>query len=195
MGLIKTTLFAAGALGVAMLHFGRDSGLPADRIGREPTIAQETIEPVSAAVQDAGMLASPETAKGEVIATANAAIADAPQAAFAASPVALENTAPAQTPAELAEEAARLMASWVGTPQPASPAIAPSPSSLQSVFVSGSSVNMRSGPSTQHGVVARLSRGTEVIDMGPAGSGWSQIKVVATGDRGFMASKFLKTQL
>ncbi|MCI2395858.1 SH3 domain-containing protein [Aliiroseovarius sediminis] len=188
MGILKISLLTVGVLGVSMLYFGRDTDLPVDRIGQEPAIAPETIVPVSA---------SPDIPAGEMIATANAA--PAPLATVPTSvrltviPVTPDDTATPQSPAERAEEAARQMAASVNT-------TAPAPATLlttvqDTLFVSGSTVNMRAGPSTQHDVVAKLTRGTEVIDMGPAGGGWSQIKVADTGTRGFMATRFLVPEL
>lgn len=57
--------------------------------------------------------------------------------------------------------------------------------------VTGSRVNMRAGPSTQHGVVAALGRGTQTLYLGEH-DGWAQIKVIKSGQRGFMAAKFLR---
>ncbi|MCK8485101.1 hypothetical protein MUY21_13735 [Aliiroseovarius sp. S2029] len=197
MGIIKLSCLTLGALGVAMLHFGRDDGLPVDRIGREPTIAQDTIVPVSAAL-DPGIAGSPETAEGEIIATANATPAvQAPKAAaparLVAVPVTLASASTPQTPAELAEAQARKMASNITTATPAAASL--TTDAFPTVFVSGTTVNMRAGPSTKHGVVAKLTYGTEVYDMGTTASGWSQIKVVDTGARGFMATRFLVSQL
>lgn len=197
MGIIKLSCLTIGVLGVAMVHFGRDSDLPVDRIGREPTIAQDTIVPVSAS-PDLGISASPETAEGEVIATANAAPtvtepAKATPARLMAVPVTDAGAQAPQSPAELAEAAARKMASKIAKPTPAAANL--TTNAFPTVFVSGTTVNMRAGPSTSHGVVAKLTRGTEVYNMGTTDSGWSQIKVVDTGERGFMASKFLTSQL
>lgn len=196
MGIIKLSCLTVGALGVAMVHFGRDGDLPVDRIGREPTIAQDTIVPVSASL-DAGISASPETAKGEIIATANAAPTVTPPVAAAPArltvvPVTVENASAPQTPAERAEAAARQMASNITKPAPAAASL--KTEAFPTALVSGTTVNMRAGPSTSYGVVARLTRGTEVYDMGTAAGGWSQIKVVETGERGFMASSFLDPQ-
>ena len=196
MGIIRLTLLAVGAMVASMLHFGRDTDLPVDRIGREPTIAQETIEPVSAAI-DLGQSETSEPAAGEIIATANAA----PKASHEASqnglsivPVTLASAAVPQNAAEQAEHAARQMSASVAKPVPTSkPGF--SNATAPTVFVSGTTVNMRAGPSTRHGVVAKLTRGTEVIEMGSTSDGWSQIKVLDTGTRGFMASKFLTPNL
>lgn len=178
MGIIRLTLITVAAIGGAMSYFGRDENLPIDRIGREPSIAQETIETVSA----------PAVAQTATPATSTTMVT----ASFAAVPTTQDNTAPPETAAEEAEAAARKMANRIATSAPA--AIAPT-KDQQTAFVSGSAVNMRAGPSTKHGIVARLTRGTEVIDLGSAGEGWNQIKVVDTGTRGFMATRFLAPTL
>ncbi|WP_371170316.1 SH3 domain-containing protein [Aliiroseovarius sp. 2305UL8-7] len=196
MGIIRLTLFTVGAVGAAMLHFGRDAELPVDRLGREPTIAQDTIEPVSAGIElDHSDTAAP--AAGEVIATSNAATAadlTSTPRGLAVVPVTLASATAPQTAAEHAEHAARLMAASGAKPEPASQPVI-TDAGVPVVYVRGSTVNMRAGPSTRHGIVAKLTRGTEVIDMGSAGDGWSQIKVLDTGTRGFMASKFLTPNL
>ncbi len=197
VGIVKLSCLTIGALGVAMVHFGRDGDLPVDRIGREPTIAQDTIVPVSASL-DPASVASPEAAEKGIASTAIAAPAvaapkPAAPARLMAVPVTLASASAPQTPAEQAEAAARLMASKLARPTPAAAHL--KTEAFPTAFVSGTTVNMRAGPSTRHGVVAKLTSGTEVYDMGATDSGWSQIKVVDTGARGFMASRFLVPQL
>lgn len=186
MGIIRLTLVTVAAIGGAMSFFGRNEDLPIDRIGREPSIAQETIEAVSApAVAEAGTPAASTAAvsrnQPEIAPT---------QVSFAAVQMSQENTATPETAAEKAEAAARKMANGIKASSPATTKIQPR-TDQQAVFVGGTTVNMRAGPSTKHGIVAKLTRGTEVIDMGSAGEGWSQIKVVDTGTQGFMATRFL----
>ena len=53
--------------------------------------------------------------------------------------------------------------------------------------VSGSSVNMRSGPGTKFGRLARLTGGTRVAVLRDPGDGWLKIRVVDTGRVGWMA--------
>ena len=186
MGIIRMSLLTAGVMGAAMMHFGRDDGLPTDRIGREPTVAQDTIVPVSAKVQetDASAVIPVAAVIPEVAAPA------VPQVVVVKAAATFED----DSPAALAEAAARKMAA--SAPAPAEPAFSGDLSSpFPTMFVSGSTVNMRGGPSTQHGVVTKLTRGTEVLETGQTDDGWSQIKVVGTGKRGFIASRFLKPQL
>lgn len=57
--------------------------------------------------------------------------------------------------------------------------------------VSGDRVNMRSGPSTANGVVASLPAGTLAEPLGAPAGGWVEIRVVDTGETGFMAARFL----
>lgn len=53
--------------------------------------------------------------------------------------------------------------------------------------VTGASVNMRSGPGTKFGRLARLKGGTRVAVLRDPGSGWLKIRVVETGRVGWMA--------
>lgn len=57
--------------------------------------------------------------------------------------------------------------------------------------VTGSRVNMRSGPSTADGVVDSLVRGTLAEVIGVADGGWVEIRDVETGLTGYMASEYL----
>jgi uncharacterized protein YgiM (DUF1202 family) len=189
MGIIRMSLLTVGVMGVAMMHYGRDDGLPTDRIGREPDVKQDSIVAVSAKLA--------ETPVSAVVSAVAAAPANAPEAPAPASLVikAAAIAGDPNSPAAQAEEAARLMAASAPAPAPSAPDAATDNAGFPTLFVSGSTVNMRGGPSTQFGVVTRLTRGTEVLETGQTENGWSQIKVVETGTRGFIASKFLKPQL
>ncbi len=174
MGIIKLTFLTVGAMSAAMLHFGRDVDLPADRLGLEPGVEQSTIEPVSAAVKQP-ILVAPQPAKViKAVARTKPVVAPDPN-----------------SQAARAVAAAKQMAASAKL----TPASAPATSTVfPTMYVQASAVNMRSGPSTQNGVIGRLTRGMEVVNMGDAAPGWSQIRVVSTGQRGFMASKFLADQ-
>ncbi|PWJ20958.1 SH3 domain-containing protein [Jannaschia seohaensis] len=58
--------------------------------------------------------------------------------------------------------------------------------------VTGSRVNMRSGPSTSNGVVDSLPQGTLAEPLGEPIDGWQEIRDVETGRTGFMADRFLE---
>lgn len=54
-------------------------------------------------------------------------------------------------------------------------------------LVSGNLVNMRSGPGTSFDQIGKLSKGTEVAVLQDAGTGWIELRVVETGNTGWMA--------
>ena len=57
--------------------------------------------------------------------------------------------------------------------------------------VAGNRVNMRNGPSTDYGILAKLSKGDEVEVLEENDNGWSRLRVAATGQEGWMASRLL----
>lgn len=59
-------------------------------------------------------------------------------------------------------------------------------------FVSGRSVNVRGGPSTQDAVVGRLTRGEAVTVVWVEDNGWARVRVEGDGIDGFMSMDFLK---
>jgi uncharacterized protein YgiM (DUF1202 family) len=54
-------------------------------------------------------------------------------------------------------------------------------------YVSGNSVNMRTGPGTSYSVLARLSRGEEVEILRDPGNGWVKLRTVESSRIGWMA--------
>ncbi|WP_299816207.1 SH3 domain-containing protein [uncultured Jannaschia sp.] len=58
--------------------------------------------------------------------------------------------------------------------------------------VTGSRVNMRSGPSTAYGVIDSLAEGTLAERVGEADEGWMEIRVPDTGRTGYMSARFLQ---
>lgn len=57
--------------------------------------------------------------------------------------------------------------------------------------VSSARVNMRSGPGKDYGVIGKLTRGTEVEVTRDDGTGWVQLRVLDTGEEGWMADFLL----
>jgi hypothetical protein len=57
--------------------------------------------------------------------------------------------------------------------------------------VTGSRVNMRTGPSTTQGVVDSLPRGTVTEAIGAPQNGWQRIRDLSTGRTGWMSARFL----
>lgn len=87
----------------------------------------------------------------------------------------------------------------VAAPEPVSD---PQPSALQVaeaspatdgqvMFVSGRSVNVRSGPSIGDGVVGRLTRGEAVSVVWIESNGWARIRIEGDGVDGYMSMDFL----
>ncbi|MEM9755849.1 MAG: SH3 domain-containing protein [Pseudomonadota bacterium] len=70
---------------------------------------------------------------------------------------------------------------------------APSDGSPAILYVTGTRVNMRAGPSTDDAIVTALSQGTatELLDEAPGG--WVQIRDPLTGTVGFMSGDFLSS--
>ena len=59
------------------------------------------------------------------------------------------------------------------------------------LYVSGDRVNLREGPGTSHGVIARASRGTEVVLLSDKVGEWRQVRVIDTGEVAYVASRLL----
>lgn len=172
MGIIRLTLLTVAGIGGAMLWFGRDEGLPQDRLGYTPRPPE-----VEATVP----APSPSPAPNATAASAPATV-PAPQPTEPEGPAEPATPAPAPLP----------VAAPAPAPEPAPPASATA--SLPVLYVTGSRVNMRAAPSTRDGIVASLVRGTAVERLGDAAPGWAEIRVVETGAEGFMASRFLSPE-
>ncbi|MEQ9695852.1 SH3 domain-containing protein [Shimia sp. SDUM112013] len=59
--------------------------------------------------------------------------------------------------------------------------------------VRASRINMRNGPGTRYSVLARLTRGEEVVVLQSPGSGWVKLRVVESGRIGWVAESLLET--
>jgi len=69
------------------------------------------------------------------------------------------------------------------------PAIEELPVDLRAV--SASRVNMRTGPGTNYGVLDKLVRGTQAEVIEVTAEGWARIRVVETGQVGWMSTSLL----
>lgn len=76
----------------------------------------------------------------------------------------------------------------VGANDPVSDAIA---AAVDYRVVSGSRVNLRSGPSTEFSVVTRLVRGNEVEILQDDGLGWVKLRALNGNEIGWMSDSFL----
>ncbi|WP_375551527.1 SH3 domain-containing protein [Rhodophyticola porphyridii] len=68
---------------------------------------------------------------------------------------------------------------------------AASPAAKEMVYVTGSRVNMRAGPSTQNPVLMALGYGAEAELIEEIPNGWVQIRHTESGRVGYMAGRFL----
>ena len=62
------------------------------------------------------------------------------------------------------------------------------------LLVSGSRVNMRAGPGTNHAVLEALLLGTRVEKVSAADNGWMEIQLVEGGSIGWMSADFLQAE-
>ncbi|MBM2577174.1 SH3 domain-containing protein [Jannaschia sp. Os4] len=124
--------------------------------------AQPSAPAVTRAEPDTALLAAASTASGATFST---------QPRLVGEPVTVSLVQPAAAPAE-------------------TPAALDATGPL--VRVTGSRVNMRSGPGVANGVVDSLPRGTVAEAIGEPVSGWQEIRDVESGLTGFMSSNFLE---
>lgn len=184
MGIIRLTLIAAVLIWGAMYYFGRDEGLPENRLGRSPSPADPATAPAA--------MVAPEPAAPEEPATPEAT-----------GPAADEAPAPLETVAETAPEPVEPAPAIETEPEPVpqpepepgpgpEPAIEPQAEPEVTLYVSGRVVNVRSGPSTSFDAITSLQRGAPVIDLGDVGDGWRRIRL-PSGDFGYMSADFLSS--
>lgn len=205
MGIIRLTLITLVLLAGAMMYFGRDDGLPDNRLGREPTAAA----PRAAATQSDTTAAVPQPAPPQPEPAPAAAVPEpAPEPAaepLAAAPsptetaldaalseaLATPDTPDEPTPAAAEAAPAATATADTAAAAPAADAVNPAPAAANPVlYVTGSRVNVRSGPATVYAAIDSLARGTPVDDLGDAGEGWRMIRL-PSGATGYMSGDYL----
>lgn len=129
-------------------------------------------------------------AEPEAAAPALAAAAPAPEPAVQTEP------APAPLPAALVELAAAT--AMEATPEPAEPvaAVAPEPEPEPEPaalirYVTGKRVNVRSGPSTDYGILDQVVLGDAAEVISDPAADWVQIRIEGDGVEGWIAARFL----
>ena len=169
MGIIRLTLFTGLGLAAGLAYLGRDEGLPDTRLGRVPDETLQDIDTVSFSAPTPDEITPDMTDTG-----------------LASAEKVEELTTRQAQPASLftlTDETVEISNTPEGQTAPVTEA-------AKALFVSGSRVNVRGGPSTSYGVIASVTYGTEVQDLGDAGQGWRAIRL-PSGDRGYMAARFL----
>ena len=102
-------------------------------------------------------------------------------------------TAAAVAPAETSDEVIEV----AFTPTTRAKALRLSPpvaAPAEVLLVSGSRVNMRAGPGTNHAVLETLLLGTRVEKVSAADNGWMEIRLVNGGSIGWMSADFLQAE-
>jgi len=187
-----------------MLWFGREEGLPEDRLGREIVATPQTA-PSEPAPQPEP---APQTEPAQQPEPApQPDPAPQPEPEPVPTPAPQPQPEPTPQPEAQPEPEPELETEVLPTPETepetevepeaeaeveVEPESEPTPvPTLPVLYVTGSRVNMRGGPSTNDGIVAALVRGTAVSDLGEVVPGWSAIRVIETGEIGYMATRFL----
>ena len=217
MALFRLIVLGVIAIWAVMYWFGRDEGLPDNRLGYDPEqVAQAEPEPEPAPEPEPEPEPQPEpppepepTPEPEpepepapeptapvrptlsLPAGAPVVIPGVPTAALSGPQAANGSQTPAEpAPEPQPEPQPETQAETQPEPQP-TPAPEPAPD-IALHYTTPTGVNLRSASTTGDNVIAQLPRGTEVELIGPARDpGWSEVRVVATGDQGFIATRFL----
>ena len=192
MALLRLTLVATAVLGTAMYHYGREDGLPDNPIGRDTALITPRLlgGPALDATNDKEndvLLAAIASDSNPESPTQLSLVSYEPEETVEPVMSAKNPTAGAVAGAMAATEAepaAELAAEPAATQDAEDVEVA-------TLYVSGSAVNVRGGPSTAFGVITSLTYGTEVEDLGDAGEGWREIRLLASGETGYMSGKFL----
>ncbi|MGR3570957.1 SH3 domain-containing protein [Brevirhabdus sp.] len=168
-----TTLLIAG-LYLSLAIFGQDNG--------PKSIATATIQPnVTASTKGASF--TPEM-KQKAIAAASASL-KAPKKDVLASigtSDAPQGYISSITPSETALVATEVSAKAEGAADD------------KRVYVTGTVVNLRSGPGTSNPVVEKLKLGTAATILQEMDNGWVQIRDETTGVQGYMSGRFVSPQ-
>ena len=178
--MIRLTLFLILGLGGAMAFFGQDGAPPQVEEISEAVLDDETgqIDDTAAAI---------EAALVDKLVDALAPVATPPTARVEATKTeTLDLTEVKPTNSMLVLEAS-------DAPPDAAVPVVPVvlPDNMKLLQVTGSSVNLRAGPSTNRPIVGRLSRGDRAELVSEAADGWMQVRDVASGKIGYMAGRFL----
>jgi uncharacterized protein YgiM (DUF1202 family) len=171
--MIRLTILLCGALFATMQIMGEDRGQM--RLG--------LIE----AEKEAALIAAKEQASVTEVASQSNLVSPAAPARSAQSTTQGAVTIAFSPSAQVVTKAKPAPKLVEATPVAAKPASQDG----QVMFVSGRSVNVRGGPSTQDAVVGRLTRGEAVMVVWVEDNGWARIRVEGDGIDGYMAMDFL----
>ena len=196
--MLKLTTILCGGLFLTMLIGGRDeSQVRYGLQGRIPTLSQVVAQHMDApkpVVEVAADQPLPVQPKAEQPVTQDPAVVPASLSTLAASPAVETDTT---TYTGYTQDAlGGGMSLSMPMVQPTSETVTTDNTEVEPVggyiaYVSGSSVNVRSGPSAETEPVARLARGESVLVLPSDTPGWSMIRIEGDGVEGYIASRFL----
>ena len=204
--MLRLTFLLCSGLFLVMLLGGRDFGQL--RPGLAQAVADVKAVPVTADVPavetvklDGTALPAPVAALAVV---AEAAVAAPPVVPVAAKPiVATAPAAPADqllqarsVPATTEPENTVFTLSDYSDPVPeaVAPAAPEQAAEGEIWYVSGNSLNVRAGPSTDDAVVGKLARGEAMLLVAREGDDWARIKIEGDGIEGYVATRFLSAE-
>jgi hypothetical protein len=191
--MFKLIVFLCAGLYAVMFVMGRDGGPVRDGLAGKITPLMQPEEARTDTRQQAAAAPEPAVAVVE------------PAASIAPAPVAEASTTPAVVTQasfpDTADEAQQsgltlalpLVDAATAAPAPQAetePAAGPATDPIV-MYVTGSSVNVRSGPSAETEALTRLPRGEAVLVLPSDTPGWSMIRLEGDGVEGYIASRFL----
>ncbi len=195
--MFKMVVFLGAGLFATLYVLGRDGGPVRDGLaGRVPPLiasAEREVTPATriVEVQTPQPKAAQRTARVTPVVTQApepvAAPQQAPRSAVIAAAFAIEE-GPDETGLTLALP---LVDADTAAPQPQALAETDKASEPVIMYVSGSSVNVRGGPSAESEALTKLARGEAVLVLPSDTPGWSMIRIEGDGVEGYVASRFL----
>lgn len=187
--MLRLTFLLCSGLFLAMLLGGRDYGQLRPGLQRAEAEAKATMVPAVVPAVETVALASdvfvetPFVRAPVVQAPVIVAQGVVPKApVVVAQPVALD-PAPVELPAENTVFTLATFADVAREPEASGDG--------EIWYVSGNSLNVRSGPSTDDAVVGKLARGEAMLLIAREGDDWARIKIEGDGLEGYVATRFL----
>ena len=188
--MLRLTFLLCSGLFLVMLLGGRDFGQL--RPGLAEAAAEAKAVPVAAAVPAVETAAlAPDAAAVVPDLAMPVAVATVVVAPVAANPVVV-----AVAPAPVVEPAGTgvfTLATYADAPDAT---VTPEASADGEIwYVAGTSLNVRSGPSTDDAVVGKLKRGEAMLVVAREGDEWARIKIEGDGIEGYVATRFLSAEV
>lgn len=188
--MLRLTFILCSGLFLVMLLGGRDFGQL--RPGLAEAAAEAKAVPVAAAVPAVETAAlAPDAAAVVPDLAMPVAVATVVVAPVAANPVVV-----AVAPAPVVEPAGTgvfTLATYADAPDAT---VTPEASADGEIwYVAGTSLNVRSGPSTDDAVVGKLKRGEAMLVVAREGDEWARIRIEGDGIEGYVATRFLSAEV